>query len=145
TPEGILEMLTIKGLGPKKIKVIWNNLGIESIGELYYACNENRLIEAKGFGLKTQLEVKQAIEFAIANKGWFLYANAEKLAESAMLSVQELLPHGRKIAFTGDFRRKCEVLQSVDLIAEASTDELTAVVAKIDMLGMESQNDPSFL
>src|SRR5690606_21225893 len=145
TPEGILEMLTIKGLGPKKIRVIWHELGIESTGELYYACNENRLVEAKGFGLKTQLEIKQAIEFSIANKGWFLYANAEKLAESVMASMQGLLPHGRKTAFTGEFRRKCEVLQSVDLIAEASFDELTAAVANIDILGIESRNDPSFL
>lgn len=145
TPEGVLEMLDIKGLGPKKIKVIWHELGIESTGELYYACNENRLVEAKGFGLKTQLEIKQAIEFSIANKGWFLYANAEKLAESVMASVREQLPYGRKTAFTGDFRRKCEILQSVDVIAEASFDELTAAIAEIDTLGVESRDAPSFL
>lgn len=143
TPEGILEMLTIKGLGPKKIKVIWRDLDIESIGELYYACNENRLVGANGFGLKTQFEIKQALEFSIANKGWFLYANAESMAESVMVSVQELLPRGRKIAFTGDFRRKCEVLQSIDLIAEASFDELTAAVTKIDTLLVEIPNAPA--
>ncbi|RZL04848.1 MAG: hypothetical protein EOO89_27535 [Pedobacter sp.] len=59
TPEGIVEMLGIKGLGPKKIAIIWHELGIENVGELYYACNENRLIEAKGFGLKTQEEIKK--------------------------------------------------------------------------------------
>lgn len=138
TPEGILEMLSIKGLGPKKIAVIWRSLGIESTGELYYACNENRLIEAKGFGLKTQEEIKRAIEFSIANKGWFLYANAEKLAEDVMVSLREWLPNGRKIAYTGDFRRKCEVLESVDLIAEASISELTAAVAQIGTLALET-------
>jgi DNA polymerase (family 10) len=61
TPEGIVEMLGIKGIGPKKIVVIWKDLGIENVGELYYACNENRLIEAKGFGLKTQEEIKKVI------------------------------------------------------------------------------------
>ncbi|HEX7366219.1 MAG TPA: helix-hairpin-helix domain-containing protein, partial [Pelobium sp.] len=80
-PEGILEMVTIKGLGPKKVKVVWAELGIESVGELYYACNENRLIEAKGFGLKTQEEIKKAIEFKMANAGRFLYAKIEKIAE----------------------------------------------------------------
>src|SRR5690606_25147428 len=50
TPKGILEMLSIKGLGPKKVQVIWNDLQIESVGELLYACNENRLVQAKGFG-----------------------------------------------------------------------------------------------
>src|SRR6185312_4856304 len=41
TPPGILEMLQIKGLGPKKIAVVWKELGIETLGELEYACNEN--------------------------------------------------------------------------------------------------------
>lgn len=52
TPEGVLQILHIKGLGPKKVQVIWKELGIESIGELLYACHENRLAQAKGFGLK---------------------------------------------------------------------------------------------
>nr|WP_317131511.1 helix-hairpin-helix domain-containing protein [Pedobacter aquae] len=71
TPIGILDMLSIKGLGPKKIIIIWKTLGIENVGELYYACNENRLIEAKGFGLKTQEEIKKAIEFKMASNGRF--------------------------------------------------------------------------
>ena len=143
TPDGIVEMLTIKGLGPKKIKVIWRELAIESIGELYYACNENRLVEAKGFGLKTQQEIKQAIEFSIANKGWFLYAHAEKLAEQVFPLVQTQLPGGRKIAFTGDYRRKCDVLQSVDMITETSLAELTAAIAKIDRLTIETLSGAS--
>ena len=74
TPTGIIDMLGIKGLGPKKIEIIWNVLNIDTIGELYYACNENRLIEAKGFGLKTQEEIRLAIEFKMANAGRFLYS-----------------------------------------------------------------------
>src|SRR5690606_26127298 len=72
-PAGVLAMLTIKGLGPKKIRSIWKDLGIESVGELLYACNENRLMEAKGFGFKTQEEIRKAIEFSNANQGFFLY------------------------------------------------------------------------
>lgn len=118
TPEGILEMLKIKGLGPKKIQVIWNDLEIESVGELYYACNENRLIEAKGFGLKTQEDIKKAIEFSIANQGWFLFA---KVLPSAL----EVIQHFEKtlalapISFTGDYRRKSEVLQHVQILIAA--------------------------
>ena len=138
TPEGILEMLTLKGLGPKKIQIIWRDLGIETIGELFYACNENRLIEAKGFGLKTQEEIKRAIEFSIANQGWFLYANVQKLADDVVFSLQELLPKDRKLSYTGDFRRKCEVLQSVDILVEASSSELTTAVANIDGLSIQS-------
>ncbi len=43
TPEGIMEMMKIKGIGPKKIFIIWKEMGIENIGELLYACHENRL------------------------------------------------------------------------------------------------------
>src|SRR5690242_19382320 len=50
TPAGILEMLQINGIGPKKIGTIWKNLEIESPRELLYACNENRLMLYKGFG-----------------------------------------------------------------------------------------------
>ena len=74
TPEGVVEMLHIKGIGPKKVAAIWKQLGIENTGELYYACNENRLMEAKGFGAKTQDEIKRVLEFRMASNGKFLYA-----------------------------------------------------------------------
>ncbi len=52
TPPGVLEMLQIKGLGPKKIATIWKEMGIESVGELLYACDENRLSLSKDSGKK---------------------------------------------------------------------------------------------
>src|ERR1043166_8916097 len=58
TPPGIIEMLNIKGLGPKKINTVWKEMEIESIGELLYACDENRLTLFKGFGGKTQQNVR---------------------------------------------------------------------------------------
>lgn len=144
TPEGILEMMSISGLGPKKIQIIWKTLGIESVGELYYACNENRLVEAKGFGLKTQEEIKRAIEFTLANRGWFLYARAAAAANALLARLQELLL-GRQVVFTGDYRRRCEVLQTVDLLTEASLAELTAALGQISDLTPGSTADPDRL
>ena len=43
TPPGVMELLNIKGIGPKKIATIWKEMEIESVGELLYACKENRL------------------------------------------------------------------------------------------------------
>ena len=60
-----------------KIATIWHEMGIESIGELLYACNENRLLLYKGFGEKTQKNVADAIEFFMRNQGHFLYADVE--------------------------------------------------------------------
>lgn len=145
TPEGIREMLTIKGLGPKKLQIIWQTLGIETVGELYYACNENRLVEAKGFGLKTQEEIKRAIEFSIANQGWIGYAHVEKLAEDVIVMLRGLLPVGRKISPTGDFRRKCEVLKAVDILVEAAMGELIQAVSRIGTLTVHPPDTPTLL
>ena len=68
TPPGVIEMLNIKGIGPKKISTIWKEMEIESIGELLYACKENRLKLYKGFGEKTQQQVIDTIEFYFKNK-----------------------------------------------------------------------------
>ena len=115
TPSGIVEMMQIKGLGPKKIIVIWKDLNIESVGELYYACNENRLIEAKGFGLKTQEEIKKKIEFNMASNGRFLYARLEGFAEDLIKKIKtEFQPEFA--FFTGQYRRKCEIIDCIELL-----------------------------
>lgn len=136
TPTGILEMLSIKGLGPKKIIIIWNSLGIESIGELYYACNENRLIEAKGFGLKTQEDIKKAIEFKMANSGRFLYARTEVVVESYSelfsLIAKNIDPNA-EIIVTGEFRRKCEIIDVLSfLIISEKSSEINEKIAHLD-------------
>ncbi|MFD2969819.1 helix-hairpin-helix domain-containing protein [Sphingobacterium bambusae] len=118
TPEGILAMLSIKGLGPKKVQIIWNDLGIETVGELLYACNENRLVEAKGFGLKTQEEIRKAIEFANAAQGLFLYAKAEKIVQPFFTALSAAFKEEIH-SFTGEFRRKCEIVSSIDIITTA--------------------------
>ncbi len=123
TPSGVVEMLNIKGLGPKKVQIIWQDIGIESVGELLYACNENRLVEAKGFGLKTQEEIKKSIEFSISNQGWFLYAKVLSQADAFYTALKTHFPSSL-LSFTGDFRRKCEVLSTVDLLISESIESV---------------------
>lgn len=123
TPEGIVEMLGIKGIGPKKIGIIWHNLGIENIGELLYACNENRLIEAKGFGLKTQEEIRKVIEFRMAANGMFLYAQVETQAEDLFNQLQGLLPDSL-MEFTGQYRRKNDVISELSLVIGTRNPEI---------------------
>jgi len=115
TPEGIVEMLGIKGIGPKKIGIIWHELGIETVGELYYACNENRLIEAKGFGLKTQEEIVKVIEFRMASNGKFLYAEVDAVAGELFQKLQSILPDG-SVSYTGEFRRCCEIINELTFL-----------------------------
>lgn len=133
TPEGILQMLSVKGLGPKKVLIIWKELGLESLGEVYYACNENRLIDAKGFGLKTQEQIKKTIEFTFANQGWMRYASVEAEAEILYKTIQKALGKDRKIEFTGEYRRRNEVLKTLQLLVEASPEEIARLHEHISL------------
>ena len=134
TPEGIVEMLGIKGIGPKKIIIIWKTLGIENIGELYYACNENRLIEAKGFGLKTQEEIKKVIEFKMAAAGKFLFAHSETLAESLLAELTiwlTAIEPAPLVAIAGAFRRYCEIIEELDFVI--GTDETEKIEQQLPL------------
>src|SRR5678809_645854 len=73
TPPGVLEMMNIKGLGPKKINTLWKEMRIDSIEELQKACEENRVAEKKGFGEKTQQNIINSIQFQKKNAGRYLY------------------------------------------------------------------------
>ncbi|RZK67580.1 MAG: DNA polymerase/3'-5' exonuclease PolX, partial [Pedobacter sp.] len=119
TPDGIVEMLGIKGIGPKKIGVIWKDLQIENIGELYYACNENRLIEARGFGLKTQDEIRKIIEFRMAAEGKFLYAQAEPLVNKLFEDLSIWLnkfDEEALLGVAGEYRRCLEIIDEIELV-----------------------------
>lgn len=120
TPPGIIEMLAIKGLGPKKIATIWKELEIEAIGELLYACNENRLLLYKGFGAKTQQNIKEAIEFFMGNQGSYLYAQTAPYAHQITKDLQATFPQAL-VALTGDFRRQMEVISQLEWVT--TTDE----------------------
>lgn len=115
TPAGVLEMMQIKGIGPKKVAVLWKELGVETPGELLYACNENRLLSLKGFGAKTQEQIIKSIEFRNKSKGQFLYPDAEVAIHFLKETLQKNIK-GIRLEETGDFRRRNEILTSIELI-----------------------------
>jgi len=123
TPPGIMEMLRIKGLGPKKIATIWKEMSIESIGELLYACQENRLLLYKGFGEKTQKNVQETIEFYLKNQGSHLYADVEAYALSVHDKLEKHFANAR-IALTGEFRRQLETIDQLQWVTTVSPGEL---------------------
>ena len=115
TPLGIQEMLRIKGFGPKKIRQLWEDLGVETIGELLYAVNENRLIELKGFGLKTQEDLKNKLKYFQQSKDKFHYASLEEGADDLLDTLEDQLP-GAIIGLTGAMRRKDIIVQQIEIL-----------------------------
>jgi len=114
TPTGIIELLHIKGLGPKKVRQLWHELQIESPGELLYACNENRLVTLKGFGDKTQAQVKHALEFNETNRNKFHYA---ALVPYVQTWLNSLLEKNIPVVVTGQMARTMEVIDEVSLLS----------------------------
>lgn len=138
TPTGVVAMMAIKGIGPKKVKALWKELGIESPGELLYACHENRLIELKGFGIKTQDQIRQSIEFARSNQGKFHYA----ICEAEALRLTEDIRESRlatRCEITGALRRKNEIIEEIILLIASETQaELIAFLKNHPAIEAES-------
>ena len=117
TPPGVIEMLGVKGLGSKKVRQLWRELNIESVGELLYACSENRLVTLKGFGPKTQAQVLQSIEFRNSSANKFLYAAIEK---PLLNLVNALGSTGNiQVAITGEVARKNEIIEKIEILLDA--------------------------
>lgn len=123
TPPGVIEMLNIKGIGPKKINTIWKEMGIESIGELLYACNENRLTLFKGFGEKTQQNVQASIEFYFQHQGHFLYAQLEEAVPQIDQYLKKLFGTD-KVHITGRYRRQELTIEELEYVILAPNEKI---------------------
>jgi len=115
TPEGILEILQIKGLGPKKVKVIWEELGVTSTHELMEACQAGKVAKIKGFGEKTQESIIQNLEFKASNAGKWLYADIEDTIHQFTSELQILYPEAL-IGVVGDFSRQMEIISEGEFL-----------------------------
>jgi DNA polymerase (family 10) len=115
TPPGIQDMLRVKGFGPKKIKAVWKELGVETIGELLYACNENRLVELKGFGQKTQEDLRQKLEYFQKSAGKYRYADVEQEANAILDFIKKILPDAL-VSPAGALRRKSNIVEKIEVV-----------------------------
>ena len=115
TPPGVVDMLQVNGFGPKKVRVVWQDMGVESIGELLYACNENRLVEYKGFGLKTQEELKNRLEYYLRSKDKLHCDAAEEEADFVGAWITGKI-RGAFVSPVGELRRRCPVVSQLELL-----------------------------
>lgn len=133
TPAGILEMMRIKGLGPKKIATIWKEMEVEDLGELLYACNENRLLLLKGFGQKTQESIRQSIEFFLSNRERYLYAEIVPFARQLEETLQKLFAPAA-VALSGSYRRNQPVIDELEVVIAAEPEVILEQVKNLQGL-----------
>jgi DNA polymerase (family 10) len=135
-PAGLLELATLPRLGAKKAMALWQQLGIASIGELEYACIENRLVSLKGFGPKTQDYIRQAITQFRRREGFHLYARVIGEAERLCTGLRETRGI-RQVELVGDLRRKLETVRNVSLVVAAN--DVEPVVEHLRRTGAAEQ------
>ena len=140
TPEGVLEMMNIKGLGPKKINTLWKEYGIDTIDDLKTACIENRIAEKKGFGEKTQEKILEAIQYQQENEGKYLYAQVIDFAELFTEKIKITFP-GEQIEITGEFRRHLEIIEKLEWVVTIPFEALKKFLLKNDFTLVSETND----
>ncbi|NLK07309.1 MAG: histidinol-phosphatase [Firmicutes bacterium] len=114
-PIGLLELFKIPGLGAKRIRRLHEELDITNLGELEYACEENRLLTLPGFGEKSQANILKGISELNSYKGSFLYPTAYAAAQELLAEIRLLRPF--RCELTGALRRAVEIVGQIEILA----------------------------
>ncbi len=126
TPPGVVAMLRIKGIGPKKIRALWKELGIETTEDLLQACDNNQVAVLKGFGAKTQETIKSALLYAQSSQGKVHYATIAGYTDELTAFLKDGLQTDL-VAVAGEIRRRLEIIQQ--LLFVVATDQPAQVFA----------------
>ena len=118
TPPGLVLMLEIPGLGPKKIKALHDELGIETVEQLEAACKTDKVANLKGFGEKTQTNILEGINRRRTYAAKHLVSEALPLADT-LLDALRSHPDVVRCSAAGSLRRLREIIGDVDLLASS--------------------------
>lgn len=118
-PAGVLELLSVPGLRPEKALRLYKDLGITSLSELEAAARDGRIAKAKGLGVSLQNKILQNLSIAKSAEGRLHLHRAASLLERAKQTLERTQPTLRHITIAGDFRRGCELVSDLALVAEA--------------------------
>lgn len=128
TPKGLIEMMRIPGLGPTRIRRIYEGIGVETVAELEEAARDGRLAALSGFGVKTADKILKGIATYRESSGQVKHSSAAAEAQRLQRSAGKL-PGVTRVKIAGSFRRDMEVVRDIDLVAACSDDGAAAVTS----------------
>src|SRR2546428_4713156 len=117
-PPGVLDLLKVRGLGPKKVKVLWQQLGITDLDTLKSAAEKHLLSRVKGFGEKTEENLLRAIAAVKEGEARSFLVDAARIVDGIVERMQASKTVGR-IDAAGSFRRMRETVGDIDILAVA--------------------------
>ena len=141
-PPGLIEMLEIPGLGPKKIQALNQKLGVDSVEKLEAACRKGQIAQLDGFGEKTQTNLLEGIERRRTYASKHLLSDALRMAEPLLESLREH-PGVIRCSAAGSLRRFREVIGDIDLLASSKKPAavIEFFVAQRDVLKVTAQGE----
>ncbi len=120
--KGILELLTIRGLGPKKVKKFYDELGVDTLAKLKAAAETGQLAGLPGMGEKSQTEILKSISDHEKHRERALLHTATLLAE-ALVRYMEKCPEVEKVTYAGSLRRGKETIGDIDILTTGTDHE----------------------
>ena len=118
-PAGLLEMTRIQGLGPKRIKILYDKLKIKSIAELKKACEKHTLAKLEGFGEKSEENILKGIELLSKTSDKHLFPKAKEAADKIYGTISGLR-EVKRCEIAGSLRRKKEIIGDIDIVVSAA-------------------------
>lgn len=115
TPPGILDLLSIRGIGPKKVKAIWKELGIDDVHELIKAIENDALLNLKGFAKKTQDDILKKLEYHLESKDKYLLSELEPIRIELLEKIGSLIGK-ENLALCGELRRESQISERIEIL-----------------------------
>jgi DNA polymerase (family 10) len=122
TPEGLREMLRVPGLGPKKVRILFDQLKIKNLEQLEEACKTDKLNSLKGFGEKTAKNILKGIEFLHKYSARNLFGDVYPHAKSIERFLNTL-KEAQKVSLAGSLRRHGETPKDIDMVVATQKPE----------------------
>ncbi|OGR90835.1 MAG: histidinol-phosphatase [Elusimicrobia bacterium RIFCSPLOWO2_01_FULL_59_12] len=117
-PPGLLDMIRIQGVGPKRAKILYDQLKIKDIPGLEKAAKEGRIAQLEGFGEKSQENILKGLRFLSKHAEQHRYDEAWAAAE-AVLAEMKKAPNVKRLSICGSLRRRREIIRDIDVLASA--------------------------
>jgi len=127
TPDGMLELLGVPGLGPGRIRTLHEKLGIKSLQDLERAAHEGRIASVQGFGARTQQKILEGIGYVRSTTGRRRMPECIDVAHRLSAFVAAL-PAVEEALVVGELRRGCETVDGIDILARVSRNGMSDVL-----------------
>jgi DNA polymerase (family 10) len=144
TPPSVLEMLAVPELRPEKVLKLHRELGIESLADLEAAARADKLKTVKGLGPALQAKILRSISISRENEGRRHIHRAAALLDNAAKTLRTARPDLKRIMPAGEFRRGCELVGDLVLVAEAASRESGPKVLKSGELTVQLTDKQRF-